>query len=290
MNIDEISNKTLDELKKAKKDAYPLYYKEIFNTLAHEANLDINPKLLLEDRVLDEHFLDKTHKTTEFIENTNNAIKDNSTEFLQEMEVQNLNSDIKNLVKDFETALIDKLDESNQKINELKKELNKVYKELNVDSLTKAYSRKAFQKDIQKFIEPGKDRTLDIALVALDLDHFKKINDSYGHLIGDFVLIKIVKLIKNIIRAEDKIYRLGGDEFILVFNRIKKEDITKITEKIREKIESTKLKYKDYIINLTISMGVACHIKGDTLDTWLQRADKALYDSKSSRNKVTILC
>ena len=290
MTIKDIQNETLTELEKAGKDAYPLYYKEVFNTLVRENNLDIKPKLLLEDKLFDEKFLDHTHQTTEFIHNTNESIKNNSSEFFQEIEVRDLNSDIKDLVKSFESALINKLDESNNKINELQKELNKVYKELNVDSLTKAYSRKAFHKDIQKFIEAGKNKSLDVALVALDLDHFKSINDTYGHLVGDFVLVKVVKFIKEIIREEDKIYRFGGDEFIILFNRINKDSVIKITEKIRKKIELTKLKYKNHILKLTISMGATCHIKGDTEDSWVSRADKALYDSKITRNKVTILC
>jgi len=129
-----------------------------------------------------------------------------------------------------------------------------------------------------------------MAIVVFDLDHFKNINDTYGHLVGDFVLIKVIQFVKNIIRRDDKVYRFGGDEFVIIFNRINKESIETITEKIRLKIENTKLKYKDSILNLTISMGVACHIKNDSIESWLHRADKALYDSKKFRNKVTILC
>ena len=290
MTIKELAKKTLEEIEKAKKEPYPLYYKEIFNNLLKEEHLDVNPKLTLEQPAISDKFLDETAKTTEFIQKTNENIKENSKDFVEEIEVQNLSEEIKALVKNFEDDLINKLNESNDKINSLQEELNRVYDELNMDSLTKAYSRKAFEKDIEKFIKAGKDKSLNAAIVVFDLDNFKTINDTYGHLVGDFVLIKVVQFVKDIIRAEDKIYRFGGDEFIIVFNRIDKHSIEKIVEKIRKKVETTKLKYKEHILKLTLSIGVACHLKGDTLESWLHRADKALYDSKKFRNKVTILC
>jgi len=290
MNIKDLGYETLEEIDKAKKEPYPLYYKEVFNNLLKEKKIKANPKLILENPTISDKFLDETVKTTEFIQKTNETIKENSKEFVEEIEVKDLNDEIKILVKNFENDLISKLNESNDKINSLQKELNEVYKELNIDSLTKAYSRKALNKDLKKLIEIGKERELNLALVVIDLDNFKQINDTYGHLVGDFVLIKVVQMIKNIIREEDKIYRFGGDEFILIFNRIDKNIIKIITEKIRKKIEATKLKYKDNIIKLTLSIGVTCHKKNDDVESILQRADKAVYESKKSKNKVTILC
>jgi len=290
MIIEKLSKKTLEEIKKANKEPYPLYYKEVFNNLLKQENIELNPKLLLENKTINDKFLEKTAKTTEFIYSTNENIKTNSKNFVQEIEITNLNDEIKLLIKNFENELLNKLNESNKKIESLQKELNNVYKEINIDSLTKAYSRKALNQDLKKFIEIGQTKELDLALVVIDLDNFKQINDTYGHLVGDFVLIKVVQIISNIIRNEDKIYRFGGDEFIIIFNRINKLVIKKITEKIRQKIESTKLKYKNNIITLTLSIGVACHHKGDDTDSILNRADKAVYESKKSKNKVTILC
>ena len=290
MIIEEIAKKTLEEIKKANKEPYPLYYKEVFNNLLKEERLDINPKLTLENQTLEDKFLAQTSKTVNFIQKTNTTIKKSSQDFVEEIEVKDLNQEIKALVKNFEKELLSKLNESSKKIQELQKELDRVYKEINIDVLTKAFSRKALNQDLDKFIEIGKQRELNMAIMILDLDHFKKINDNYGHLIGDFVLIKIVQMIKNIIREEDKIYRFGGDEFIVLFNRIDKKSIKNITEKIRQKIEATKLKYKDKIIQLTLSIGVTCHKKNDSKDDFIHRADKAVYESKKSRNKVTVIC
>ena len=289
--VKDIALQTLKELEKSKKEPYPLYYKEVFNDIVKEKKLNIDNRLLMQSyKDINEKLLDDTQKTTEFVAKTNNEIKNNSKNLIEEVEVKNIQGDVLNLIKEFEKNLVNKLEESNSKIASLQKELEDVYKQLNIDSLTKAYSRKAYESDIESIVKAGKDRQLNSALVVVDLDHFKEINDTYGHLIGDFVLVKLVRMIKEVIRREDKIYRFGGDEFILFFNRIDKHSIEKIVEKIRKKIESTKLKYKDYIIDLTVSIGAACHIKGDTSDSWLHRADKALYDSKKFRNKVTILC
>ena len=289
--INEIAYQTLKELEKSKKEPYPLYYKEVFNDLIKEKNIKVDNRLLMQSyKDVNEELLHNTQKTTEFIAETNNEIKNNSKNLIEEVEVKNIQGDVLDLIREFENNLVNKLEESNSKIASLQKELEEVYKQLNIDSLTKAYSRKAYENDIKSIVKAGKERQLNAALVVLDLDHFKEINDTYGHLIGDFVLVKLVKMVKEIIRKEDKIYRFGGDEFILFFNRIDKVSIEKIVEKIRQKIETTKLKYKDYIIDLTVSIGVACHIKNDSADSWLNRADKALYDSKKFRNKVTILC
>lgn len=289
--IKEIVSQTLQELENSKKAPYPLYYKEVFNQIAKEKNLQIDNRLLMESyKDINEELLHNTQQTTEFIAETNHEIKNNSKNLIEEVEVKNIHGDVLSLIREFETNLVNKLEESNSKIASLQKELESVYKQINIDSLTKAYSRKAYENDIKSIVKAGQNRQLNAALVVVDLDHFKEINDTYGHLIGDFVLVKLIRLIKEIIRKEDKIYRFGGDEFILFFNRIDKQSIEKIVEKIRKKIESTKLKYKDYIINLTVSVGVACHIQNDTENSWLGRADKALYDSKKFRNKVTILC
>ena len=289
--INEIAYQTLKELEKSKKEPYPLYYKEVFNDLIKEKNIKVDNRLLMQSyKDVNEELLNNTQKTTEFIAETNNEIKNNSKNLIEEVEVKNIQGDVLDLIREFENNLVNKLEESNSKIASLQKELEEVYKQLNIDSLTKAYSRKAYENDIKSIVKAGKERQLNAALVVLDLDHFKEINDTYGHLIGDFVLVKLVRMVKEIIRKEDKIYRFGGDEFILFFNRIDKASIEKIVEKIRKKIETTKLKYKDYIIDLTVSIGVACHIKNDSADSWLHRADKALYDSKKFRNKVTILC
>jgi diguanylate cyclase (GGDEF)-like protein len=188
----------------------------------------------------------------------------------------------------FSAGLLQKVNKLENTIKTLETELDKAYKELLIDPLTKAYNRKALNKDLEKILEKGKDKDLDLVVAIVDLDYFKEINDKYGHLVGDFVLIKIVNIIKKILRKTDKIYRYGGDEFVIVFNRTTLSQVKPIIERIVKKIENTLLKYKDEIINVTVSIGVAQHKKGDTFDTLLNRADNGLYKAKINRNGFAI--
>jgi diguanylate cyclase (GGDEF)-like protein len=285
--IEEIAIQTLKEIKKAKKEPYPLYYKEIFNRLAEEQSLELDSRLTMEDyKNINEEFLDKTKETTDFIQNTNSGIETDLKIFATESEKE----DISKLVKKFESDLMSKLSRSNEKINELKTELEKAYKELHIDTLTKAYNRKALNDDLGKIIKAGKSKKLNVNLVEIDLDFFKEVNDKYGHLVGDFILIKFVLIVKSLIRGNDKIYRYGGDEFFIIFNRIDMDKSVEIMEKIRKKIEITKFKYKNEILNFTISVGIGCHQEGDSVDDFIDRADKALYESKKTRNRVTKIC
>ena len=288
--IEKIVNQTLEELKKANKEAYPLYYRNVFNGIAKENNLELDPRLTLENMTINEELLNKSKETTEYISKQNEDIKTHSKSFVEKVEVFDTNEDIIQAIREFEDKLIDKLNQSQKKINDLNQELEKAYKELLIDPLTKANNRKALEIALDKILEAGKDKDLNMFLMAVDLDYFKRINDTYGHLVGDFVLVKFVKLIKSMIREEDRIYRFGGDEFIIIFNRATREVIEKIAKKIVSKISSTKLKYKEEIITITTSIGITCHKKGDTIETILKRADDALYESKIHRNKATIKC
>ncbi|NPA55551.1 MAG: diguanylate cyclase [Epsilonproteobacteria bacterium] len=290
MKIEQLANKTLEEIKKAKKKPYPYYYRETFNKLAREQNLNINPCLILEEETIDEEFLDKTKETAEFIQTTNTKLKEESYNFLQEIEQKESNQEIKHLIQDFEDTLIAKLNESNAKIEALQTELEKVYNELNMDTLTKAFSRKALDKQLKTLVKQGKHHKLNTALIVVDLDKFKHVNDTYGHLVGDFVLVRIVKIIKHTIREQDQVFRFGGDEFVVIINKANLGTIRSIAKQIRTKIERTKLKYKSHYIHMTVSLGVSCHHKGDDVEDWLDRADKAVYESKKDRNKVTFLC
>jgi diguanylate cyclase (GGDEF)-like protein len=289
MLIKDIVNKTLEELEKVGKEAYPLYYKNVFNNLAEEEGLELDPKLTLKENI-NEKLLNTTKETADYIIEQNQKIENDSKNLIENVEILDTHEETIKLVKKFEKNLIDKLDKYQNKINELNKELEKAYKELHIDTLTKSYNRKALEEHLNKILKAGKDKNLDLFVMVLDLDHFKQINDTYGHLVGDFVLIKFVQIVKKMIRESDKIYRFGGDEFIILFNRMDKKRIDIIANKIIEKLSNTKLKYKDNIISLTTSIGVTCHKQNDTKDTILKRADETLYESKIDRNKVTIKC
>lgn len=287
--INDISQKTLEELKKANKLPYPLYYKEVFNQIIEDMNIEnqLNPKLLCKEPSLNENLLQMTFNAINEVQEKSHILKNTSEEIIEEINEVDPDELKANVIK-FSAFLIQNLEELENRVKELESELDKAYKELLIDSLTKAYNRKALKRDLNEILEKGKDKDLDLCIAILDLDDFKTINDTFGHLVGDFVLIKFVQIVKSLIRKTDKIYRYGGDEFIIIFNRSNVLNTTKTIERILSKIDKTKLKYKDYLIKLTMSAGITCHKKGDNIESIIKRADEALYEAKVTKNTYKV--
>ncbi|WP_024791518.1 MULTISPECIES: GGDEF domain-containing protein [unclassified Lebetimonas] len=287
--IEKISGKTINELKKANKPAYPLYYRDVFVNITREEKIldQLNPRLLCIEPNLSEELINKTADTVKNINQTSNNIKEESIKLLEKIEPVEA-EEVKSLVIQYSSKLLDQINKMQNKINELEMELDRAYKELLVDPLTKAFNRKAFEKDINEILEAGKNRDLDMALAIVDLDHFKEINDTYGHLVGDFVLKKLVEIVRRLLRKEHKIYRIGGDEFVILLNRTDLKAAEVIIERIVKTMEKTKMKYKEHLIDITISVGLTMHKSGDSIEGIVKRADMALYEAKKSRNKYAV--
>ena len=160
-----------------------------------------------------------------------------------------------------------------------------------MDFLTNIPNRRYFFTMGNKLFASVKREKLSLSMVVLDIDFFKKINDTYGHKIGDKVLVQIAKTIESEIREEDIVARVGGEEFAIILNNTSLIQGMKISEKIREKIESTPYIKEGIIIHLSTSIGVAQYILEDNdLESLYDRADKALYVAKNSgRNCVKYL-
>lgn len=129
-----------------------------------------------------------------------------------------------------------------------------------------------------------------LGLIMFDIDHFKKVNDTYGHLAGDKVLVNITKVIKSILRKGDIFLRYGGEEFCIILPGASKEDSFKLAEKIRHIVMESKVKYADVDIAVTISLGTSSYPEDNTShdQDLIALADEALYSSKESgRNKTT---
>jgi diguanylate cyclase (GGDEF)-like protein len=121
-------------------------------------------------------------------------------------------------------------------------------------------------------------------MCIFDVDHFKRINDDFGHATGDTVLKELVALVSHRMRKLDVLFRIGGEEFLLYLPDTKEDDAEKMAEQLRQLIAGTKL-IEDRPV--TVSFGVSGLQSGDTLDTWLKLADDALYKAKQSgRNRV----
>lgn len=153
-----------------------------------------------------------------------------------------------------------------------------------IDQLTTLYNRRKLEEVMeQKIKEASRDQPF--AAIMLDIDHFKKINDTYGHEIGDTVLIQVAEVMKNTIRASDIIGRWGGEEFLLVLPATSLEGAVTLAEELRCHIETHPFSHYDTLV--TVSLGVTVYREGDTQNTLLKRADTALYKAKNAgRNGV----
>jgi diguanylate cyclase (GGDEF)-like protein len=154
----------------------------------------------------------------------------------------------------------------------------------NFDALTQIYNRNMFNKIMENKIKYATvTNDYHFVFMIFDIDYFKKVNDTYGHIKGDEVLKSIVKIIKQHIRSDDLFARWGGEEFVLSFD-VNIQRGVEIAENLRKNIEA--YKYED-VERITCSFGVTEYKKGDTLLDLLSRADKALYEAKESgRNRV----
>lgn len=158
-----------------------------------------------------------------------------------------------------------------------------------VDPLTKVYNRRAFDEHMAR-IDGDLQRTpAPMCLVMLDLDHFKRLNDSYGHAFGDQVLISVCQHLRADLRESDQLFRIGGEEFVITLLNCDITVAIDLVERLRRHIESMSLYAGDTEVKLTCSFGIAPYEPGASTEQFLANADAALYAAKQSgRNRVCI--
>jgi diguanylate cyclase (GGDEF)-like protein len=155
------------------------------------------------------------------------------------------------------------------------------------DRLTQIYNRTKFDEELKKQIAWASLSNQKFGLIMLDLDHFKEVNDSFGHDIGDKVLKNAVELLHNRIRKSDILARWGGEEFMIIAPQIEMDDLLTMIESLRKAIEEIE---HDQAGTVTASFGATLLTTNDNIQSLLKRVDMALYRSKNSgRNRCTIL-
>ncbi|WP_179122261.1 GGDEF domain-containing protein [Caloramator quimbayensis] len=154
------------------------------------------------------------------------------------------------------------------------------------DFLTSILNRRGFYEKFNALLSNQRENA-PISIIAADIDFFKKINDKYGHDIGDYVLTEIANTIINLIGINDIFSRWGGEEFLIVLPNTPYEDALKIAEIIRKEIENKVIKYKGTKIKITMTFGVSSFNPMYEIDQCISNADKALYYGKNNgRNCV----
>ena len=159
------------------------------------------------------------------------------------------------------------------------------------DSLTGLYNRRAILGKLRELINIANRYKEDFSLITLDIDHFKKVNDRYGHLTGDEVLEEVATLIRRNIRDTDTVGRYGGEEFIIILPRTTLASAWVVAERLRTIIEQVEMKDSaGNVFAITVSQGLAGWERGEDTSSLISRADEALYKAKEKgRNRVQIV-
>jgi diguanylate cyclase len=182
------------------------------------------------------------------------------------------------------------LTESNAELEVLRAEFKRVRRESMSDPLTGVKNRRSFDATMLEYTKNSLDQNQPLCLVIMDIDHFKKINDSFGHVTGDVVLKWAANLMSEAVRGCDLVARYGGEEFALLLPETNLMGASFLAEKIRRKMAEQKLRMADKSIGLvTASFGVALYEQNESIESFISRADGALYRAKEAgRNKVMV--
>lgn len=183
-----------------------------------------------------------------------------------------------------------RIQNTKKNLDTVKKQLMEAHSNLNIDHLTGANNRKSFDDYVKQQVQLHHLNHGQLSLLILDIDYFKKINDSYGHDIGDFVLKECVHILKEVFsKEEEMVARIGGEEFVVVLPGHSAEHAIIRAEELQKRVRNEVFIQGDIELRFTVSMGISQLLENESASDWLKRADLALYQSKNSgRNRYTV--
>lgn len=173
---------------------------------------------------------------------------------------------------------------------QLQKTLDELAVMSRIDGLTQIYNRKHWEDSLEQEYAKARRHNKDLTLIMFDLDHFKVLNDTYGHQGGDKVLVDVSKNVKALLRLEDVFGRYGGEEFAIVLPETNEQGAMELAERICKTLEKTPLEYQDKLINISVSLGVSSlNMNDSNYEDLITNADLALYQAKAQgRNQVCL--
>ncbi|MBI4125167.1 MAG: diguanylate cyclase [Deltaproteobacteria bacterium] len=164
-----------------------------------------------------------------------------------------------------------------------------LYKMAVIDAVTGVFNKRYFSDRLKEEFAHSKRARVPLALIMMDLDHFKKVNDTHGHLAGDFALAHIAKTVQKMVRASDVFARYGGEEFIILLRNTDEKGASQLAERIRLAVEQSPATFESHTIPVTVSLGVASLGEENygSPEVFIEAADQYLYQSKQGgRNRV----
>jgi diguanylate cyclase len=190
------------------------------------------------------------------------------------------------------TTLTAQLEASHRTVATLQDQLRQAREEASIDPLSGIVNRRGFDAELLRMCRAGAKEGTGFSLVMVDIDHFKRINDSYGHPFGDQVIRAVAQALAQLTQRQDMAARYGGEEFVLLLPETPLAGARDVAERIRGAIARGKIKRgagNEPVGNITISAGVAQYVPGEDPTSIVARADRALYASKQGgRNRVTV--
>lgn len=203
-----------------------------------------------------------------------------------ELATQQANEQLETRVEERTLELNRALSDVGDLAAQLNESLKRVEQLAVTDVLTETYNRRKFDEIVVKEYHRAEHGDAPFSVIMLDIDHFKRVNDKFGHSAGDQVLKHLSKLIRGLVRQGDLLIRWGGEEFLILLLNTKIEEAGSFAERIRVGVEQEQFAAAG---SITISLGVAQLREGDSTDTLLKRVDNALYQAKQKgRNRVVL--
>lgn len=191
---------------------------------------------------------------------------------------------------DSSVKLRDELNEANRKIEQMNEEFIRIRHESLTDPLTGLKNRRAFDKEIVQVHNAASISREPLSLLLVDIDHFKNVNDTHGHLLGDCVIKRVAQWLMESVRGKDLIARFGGEEFVLILPETDLRGAASVAENIRSNIAKRTLRHGDKTIGrVTVSVGAVQIKEGESVEGLINRADQALYQAKrEGRNRIAV--
>lgn len=279
----------LESIQNQQRKIEPSEFAELVTTATHEvlesyANGEID--LQGYRNITNDEYKELALKSIDSYALTNQKIGEISEEQAQLLENKNNDTliDFEKITEkfnDIQTHLSDEVSRANEVIHTLMEQVKTLEVKTSLDPLTKTFNRYALHEHLRTILD--KDRIdFDIFILMIDADNFKQINDQFGHIAGDKVLIFLAKLFKKALRDGDRVYRFGGEEFIIILNRTDVEGAKLVAERLLTLCRNNKPLFQNQQISVTLSIGMTKLQPNDTIDTVIERSDTALYKAKDN--------
>ena len=226
-----------------------------------------------------------------FLENGMNNLNGNTSQSDLESVISTLLEQTRK-TSEITTTFKSEMSKANDEIDQLRLALKDIQEEAALDPLTQIFNRRAFDKEIRRLMQNSGNTSESLYLLIADLDHFKRCNDTYGHVIGDKIIQSFAKILTHVCSETDFAARYGGEEFVVLLPNHSLEKAKEVAEKIRITTERMKIKQRNSdepIDRVTTSLGIAKFNQNEDSADFINRADSALYQAKEAgRNRVQV--